>query len=146
MVTSPILSNIYMDFFDARFSAKYPHLIYTRYSDDMLISSDVWFDYKGVLNFNLQQIGDHVKFLGLNIVHGAEHDNYITVGERYIKDVCLNISQYEKKRGTLKKTQVIGQIEYIKSISERDYLKLLKIYNIKNNRDLDVERLKRIDW
>ncbi|MFQ9702271.1 MAG: hypothetical protein ACLR0U_07985 [Enterocloster clostridioformis] len=35
MVTSPILSNIYMDFFDERFHDNYPGLIYTRYSDDM---------------------------------------------------------------------------------------------------------------
>lgn len=164
MVTSPILSNIYMDFFDERFHDNYPGLIYTRYSDDILISSGKWFDYKSILNFiakelcylelemnehkvgfyKLKQAGDHIKFLGLNIVQGQE-ENYITVGKQYIKDVCSNISQYEKKIGLLKKSQIIGQIEYIKFISDRDYLQLQKIYRIKNHKDLKVEELKRVE-
>ena len=56
MVTSPILSNIYMDFFDARFHDKYPELVYTRYSDDILISSGKWFDYKSILNFIAKEL------------------------------------------------------------------------------------------
>ena len=164
MVTSPILSNIYMDFFDARFHDNYPELVYTRYSDDILISSGKWFDYKSILNFiakelcylglemnehkvgfyKLKQAGDHIKFLGLNIVHGPAEENYITVGKQYIKDVCSNISQYEKKIGLFKKSQIIGQIEYIKFISTRDYLQLQKIYRIKNHKDLNMEELKRV--
>ncbi|GAA6444392.1 hypothetical protein K170097C1_27830 [Hungatella effluvii] len=93
--------------------------------------------------YKLKQAGDHIKFLGLNIVQGPE-ENYITVGKQYIKDVCSNISQYEKKIGLLKKSQIIGQIEYIKFISDRDYLQLQKIYRIKNHKDLNMEELKRV--
>lgn len=164
MATSPLLSNIYMDLFDARLHDKYPDLVYTRYSDDMLISSEEWFDHVSVLNYiseemshlgleinkqkvrvhQLKQIGDHIKFLGLNMVFGLSGKNRITVGEGYIKTVCLNISRFENKEGLLKKTQVIGQIEYIKFISDRDYLKLKKLYKIKNHRELDVEKLKQM--
>ena len=34
--------------------------------------------------YKLKQAGDHIKFLGLNIVQGPE-ENYITVGKQYIK-------------------------------------------------------------
>ena len=94
--------------------------------------------------YKLKQAGDHIKFLGLNIVHGPAEENYITVGKQYIKDVCSNISQYEKKIGLFKKSQIIGQIEYIKFISTRDYLQLQKIYRIKNHKDLNVEELNRV--
>lgn len=163
MSISPLLSNIYMDFFDARFHEKYPELTYTRYSDDMLISSAMNFNYDEVLKYivtelnclglelneskerfhQLKNTGDHIKFLGLNIVQAEDKRNYVTVGKKYIKSVCFNISQYEKGQGDLKQSQIIGQVEYIKAISNADYQMLQKLYRVKNYRNLDYDKLKR---
>ncbi len=165
MVVSPILSNIYMDFFDARFHQQYPDLIYTRYSDDMLISSSKPFDRYAVMQYieeelsylkleinmekvheyQLKCVGDHVKFLGLNLVQAATGERYITVGKEYIKDVCFHISEYERGEGCMKQSQILGQIEYIKAVSANDYQRLRRLYRVKNHREFDEEVLRRCE-
>ena len=63
LTTSPFLSNLYMDFFDRRFHQRFPELVYTRYSDDILISSKGKFDNEEVMNY----INQEMTLLSLNI-------------------------------------------------------------------------------
>jgi len=162
LVSSPFFSNIYMDFFDKRFHEKFPELTYTRYSDDMLVSSSTKINSKDVLDFVAEELsylhlkinrkklrehylennGDHMKFLGLNIVLGEDGTKFITVGKKYIHMVCKNISDYENGINAIDKGQMLGQIEYVKSVSIRDFGKLSELYLLKNGRTLDLKRIR----
>lgn len=163
LVTSPILSNLYMDFFDKRFKQQYPDLVYTRYSDDMLISSSSEFDMDEVIYYiekelgvlkliinssklrkhELNQQGDHVKFLGLNIVQGSDEGNYLTVGKRYINMVSKDIANYYKHEEEKDLSVIIGEIEYIRMVSKRDFENLKELFYIKEEKELDVDGLKK---
>jgi|GEM_PF-1683189 len=157
LTSSPCLSNIYMYFFDNWITRKYPNLVYTRYSDDMLISSEEMFNYNEILeaikrelkilnltinerktqNLHLSENGDHIKFLGLNIIRQKGKNN-ISVGKRYIKDTCLLFSQQTSESIRNCSQETIGKIKYIKHISEQDYDYLKKLYEIKNHKNPDV--------
>lgn len=162
---SPILSNLYMNFFDIIINKKFPDLVYTRYSDDILISSKQEFDWiklkefiakelsfinltlnnKKVHNYKLVHEGDHIKFLGINIVKKDEYMNEITVGKKYIKEVCKNVSSFERDcHGSLTFEEVMGQLQYIKSVSTKDYEIFKEIYYIKNNKNFSLDRLKKM--
>lgn len=162
-VSSPFLSNLYMNFFDQLVEQEFPSLIYTRYSDDILISSKYKFDVEKVklfienelsfidlaLNkrkvhtYKLADIGDHVKFLGLNIVKKDDTLNEITVGKKYIKEVCKNVSLFVNDNSTtLDFEEILGQIQYIKSISTKDYEIFKDLYYIKNYKNFNLNNLK----
>lgn len=163
LVSSPILSNIYMDYFDRRLCEKFPEIIYTRYSDDILISSPNKFDFEEVkayiceeikllkleINkqkthyYQLREAGDHIKYLGLNIVRGR-NENYVTVGKKHIKRVCKNAAEFLRGNNTLKKSQIIGQIEYLKYISEEDYKEFEKYFKIKTGNVFEYSKFKKI--
>lgn len=163
LVTSPILANIYMDFFDIRFKKEFPDLVYTRYSDDILISSNTTFDTKIVKDFiekeleilklkinkkkitevKLHSVGDHVKFLGINIVKGTA-ENYITVGKSFVGKVCKDTTNYIRGDKRLKKSQIIGKIEYLKYINGEDYKYFLSLFKIKTGNDFIYENFKNI--
>ena len=162
LVSSPIMSNMYLDFFDKRFHEKYPELIYTRYSDDMLISSMQPIEYDQIIYYisnelkylklkinkeklrkqKICNIGDHVKFLGLNIVLDGVNGNYITVGKKYIQAVCKKICAFEAGNKEVIQSELLGEIEYIKSVGIRDYAYLFKIYNIKTGKNLDICKIR----
>jgi RNA-directed DNA polymerase len=157
LVTSPILSNLFMYFFDNCFHKQFPDLIYTRYSDDILVSSKSPFNSDEVYRFiksglnclglllnekktremKLFQNGSHVKFLGLNIVH-VNGTNHITVGSHYLKTISKRISAY-KSGEKIDVQELIGEIQYIRSISSSDYDKLQFIYNLKTGYDFEVK-------
>jgi len=161
LTSSPQLSNVYMDFFDKRFKTRFQNLVFTRYSDDILISSGEIFDTEAVLTFikkefsylklsindkkthtnNLKAFGDHVGFLGLNIVKGLK-ENRITVGKKYIYEVSKNISNFENNCTKLTFSQILGQVQYIKYVSSDDYEKLKAIYKIKTSKDFDLDSFK----
>lgn len=115
---SPLLSEVYMKRFDDVISdyAQAHNLIYTRYADDILISSmeilsesDIEYIKKEVestlkiikLKINskkyrvgmLKRTGHHFKYLGVNIVH-KENENTITVGKSYKNSVAKNYLKY----------------------------------------------------
>lgn len=106
LVPSPYLSNIYLADFDqlivSRLKAIDQSVIYTRYSDDLTISSKNNLQVSDLIevmstllaDFNLSlnsaktkshvlnKKGDHIKILGLNLVRGL-NSNYITVGRKF---------------------------------------------------------------
>lgn len=163
LVTSPVLANIYMNEFDYRIVKEFPNLTYSRYSDDILISSENPFvkeeiisfveqelsllgltmNYKKTRYMKLQDVGDHVKFIGLNIIKG-EDKNYISVGKHYIKNVCQDTTGYlRNNKNTLEKEQIIGEIEYIKFISKDDYEYFLKLFKIKTGNEFNYDSFKK---
>jgi RNA-directed DNA polymerase len=156
LTASPFLSNLFLDFFDSRFVKRFPKLAYTRYSDDMLISSAERFDSHDVTDFISKELsylnleinknkvrehallksGDHVKFLGLNIVY-CNKANYITVGKKYIRLVSKSISNYISGDRSIDRATIKGQVAYIKAVSKDDYNRLTKLYKFKTNQTID---------
>ncbi len=107
LIPSPILANIYLEDFDKKLGDKLVEIgdiIYTRYADDIIISSKEEFDranVKDLIEFflleerlylndskiqkvDLNKKGKHIKITGLNIVRG-ERTNYITISRKFKK-------------------------------------------------------------
>jgi hypothetical protein len=93
---------------------------------------------KKTREMKLFQNGSHVKFLGLNIVH-VNGTNHITVGSHYLKTISKRISAY-KSGEKIDVQELIGEIQYIRSISSSDYDKLQFIYNLKTGYDFEVKK------
>lgn len=106
LIPSPYLSNIYLGNFDEKLVTALKDIdssiIYTRYSDDLTISCQNKLELNeleklinkllSVVKLQLNDSktcytevtkkGQHIKVLGLNIIHGEEK-NYITVGRKF---------------------------------------------------------------
>lgn len=155
LITSPILSDIYMKKFDVEFSNKLgENYIYTRYADDILVSSannisleeeiritrllvsklkvlGLKMNNKKYMKRNLKAIGDYVKYLGINIVV-AKNGNIITVGKTYKNYIAKTYLRYieiddenrEEKFYLGKK--IAGYLSFVNMIEGEDGLK--KIY------------------
>lgn len=156
LVTSPILSDIYMKEFDEQFSNELGcGYIYTRYADDILVScSDIVsqeeeFRIKsllekglGVLGLTLNEKkyakrdliknGEHIKYLGLNIVRSG-NENIISVGKVYknyiakcyLKYIVMDDDKENKQKYYFGK-QIAGYLSFVKMIEGESGLK--KIY------------------
>ncbi len=134
-VPSPKLSDIYLYEFDI---ATYNEcqrrgLVFSRYADDMLISSQNEFDIEAVKLFvserlnvvnlelnekksiskSLQNIGDSIQFIGLNIVK-KEFSNVLTIGNSYVDSTVLEyceILNNGDENNRVKK--VIGKLKFV---------------------------------
>lgn len=156
LVPSPVLSDIYMkEFDDAVLQGLESRYVYTRYADDILISSTDVISAKeekdiqallekllGALKMKLndkkymrrdfRREGDFIKYLGLNIVKGSS-GNSITVGKaykNYIAKCYLNYMQMAETDEGGKKyylgKQIAGYLGFVKMIEGEEGLK--KIY------------------
>ena len=124
LITSPILSDLYLHSFDNNIQKilyKYhKKIIFTRYADDMFFSSEENMN-KDDLEFLISSIteelskvelqineektiykeliepGDHIKILGLNIVK-TKLENQLTVGKKFINDTCKIYLDYLNKK------------------------------------------------
>ncbi|MFV0288782.1 MAG: reverse transcriptase domain-containing protein [Mycoplasmatales bacterium] len=126
-IPSPILANIYLAEFDkilGSYLAELGNIVYTRYADDLIISSQAEFNLDDVLNFiqkllaqdklflnkskiqkvTLDKVGSHIKITGLNIIKGR-YSNYISVSRKFKKKANLETN---KKRKRIRK----GYIKY----------------------------------
>lgn len=118
-IPSPILANIYLENFDKILGKKleqFDNLVYTRYADDIIISSIREFDADYIIDYiqkllaeeelclnklkiqksNLVKIGSHIKITGLNIVKG-KYSNYISVSRKFKKRTNLETNKNRKK-------------------------------------------------
>lgn len=153
LVTSPILSNIYMKEFDNILYGKLKkmdlnNIIYTRYADDIVISykadminSDINAQIKANVYKCLKQVhlksnerkervyhirtGGHVRITGVNVI--VENDNYrkLTVGRKK-KDQLYNdtISYYlQQIKDREKALSIKGNESFILSVEGREYEK-----------------------
>lgn len=157
LITSPVLSDVYMKDFDDQFTRELgDQYIYTRYADDILIShSDnisqeeelrvktllikmlgslgLSLNEKKYVRRDLTKKGDYIKYLGLNIVK-YEQENVITVGKAYKNYIAKCYLQYivmdnekEMKEKYYFGKQIAGYLSFVKMIEGEDGLK--KIYS-----------------
>ena len=121
LVSSPVISDICMKEFDEKVSEKLEHLglKYTRYADDILISSlehiseELYASIDSIVKNNLEKVGlvlneekkqyinfdeshSFIRYLGINIVKG-ENANFLSVGKKYIYDVAKEYMLYEQE-------------------------------------------------
>ncbi|MEG2250854.1 MAG: reverse transcriptase domain-containing protein [Bacilli bacterium] len=159
--SSPTLSNIYMILFDALLEEDLKDLHYSRYADDILISSDKKIDNIAIIRtienklsyfdlklnekkihfYHLKKSGDHIKFLGINIIK-CINENKLTIGHKYLMNTSKMLCDYLNYNG-VSKEKVVGCIEFIKFSSDNSYDKLLKIIKVKMNIDFDIEKFKK---
>lgn len=157
---SPLLTEIYMKKFDKEILEllnKY-EIIYTRYADDIMLSSiktideetqkyiiteieKLLADRKLKINvtkcsfINFSAVGQHVKYIGLNIVKGT-NGNFLSVGKKYKNTVAKDYLKYlelpsdteeHKKRRFYEAKIIAGKISFIKQVEGHEgYLKIIE--------------------
>lgn len=153
--TSPRVSDYFLYSLDQLFE-KDEEVIYTRYADDILISSN---DYEKLnnalmniksslrlkgLSINQKKLvvkklindNDSIKFLGLNLVKRSSGFS-ITVSTSYLKETRNKIFNYFENFRDRQK--LLSRISYIKYISNESYLKLNKMVSHKFKDISDIE-------
>jgi len=159
-VSSPIISDVYLSAFDLHIitalNQRYPGVIYSRYADDLIFSSANDLDESTTDNIQqlvndglaqiqlrinpkkttitrLENVGDHVKLLGLNIVK-TRGENKLTVGRKYIYDTAKLLLEYLSNLYTMsqeykyyKEKIISGRIAYINQIEGEEGYELLQL-------------------
>lgn len=152
--SSPVMSNIYLNNLDENFQNKFPNLIYTRYADDILISSkeeikniDSILKYidTSLKEISLQQNlkkqkiisfkkdGDYIKFLGLVLIKTNNSLNQIKISKTFFNKTIYVIKQGYKYNNTNLKDKGLSMLQYIKIVDIKRYNKaisLIKEFNI----------------
>lgn len=166
-VTSPIISDIYLSKFDNEISEylkdkKFLH--YSRYSDDILISSEgkTFTDLEELFEIIKRELkkvhlcinesktrkvelqfkptsAPSITFLGLIISKEDEVKNRITISKSFICKTLDLIDEYkhEHVKNVFKRARIISSIYYLKNNSENSYQRFLKKY--KNRFGSDYE-------
>ena len=153
-VTSPKISDFYLFSLDEEM-LKVPNVVYTRYADDILLSSsseeslnegikalkslltkeNLLINYKKTRFMSLTNEGDSVRFLGINMVKRKNDKYEFTISRKYIVETSRLFCDYILKKPTNRKTidlEVIqGRFNYIRSISQKSLCKLKKMIEIK---------------
>ncbi len=160
-VTSPILSDIFMKEVDYKISAeaeKYD-CTYTRYADDILISSKKMIDEdmynafdltvkktmlkNGLVTnekknqfINFDSSHSFFKYIGVNIIH-RQNGNILTVGKTYINKVAKDYIKYDQNKKNSQQ-QSSDELYYsrLKIIGKISFIKQIE-------GDVGVERLRR---
>jgi hypothetical protein len=144
LVLSPILSDIYLNDLDVimkEYAAKKGY-VYTRYADDILISKKQVFNEKEIIEIEskltdvlkqkklhlnekkkryvtLKESGQHMKYLGINIVFG-EDENHLSVGRQYIYSVAKEYMQYleieDEQDKFYQARRIAGKVGFIRQI------------------------------
>lgn len=178
LVVSPILSDIYMLEFDEQIInyCKNRGYIYTRYADDIMFSKNSIFtdeEYEALehlidnqlsginLKINqkkkkkifLEKDGQHIKYIGVNIVH-FDKGNRLSVGRQYVYDVVKEYYKYLEELNNVEidnvktkeylfyeERRIAGKISFIKSIEGKDGWKRIVKRLGKNTQMHEGERL-----
>lgn len=154
-VTSPIISDIYMNSFDEKieeYIKNKPNLHYSRYCDDILISSEDndFADLEALQTFIEKELAkkelsinkkkekkeclnyeshNSFSFLGLNISKKVEGDNKITISKHFILKILDYLEAYYNNYPNCNyvfKMNILSRIAYIKHISSDSYDRFLK--------------------
>lgn len=153
---SPLLTNIMMiplDYALSKYSKSHsPHLCYTRYADDLLLSSEYGFDWRTVqkditsllvsfnapfkLNINKTRYGSRCG-ANWNLGLMLNKDNQITIGHRKKKTFKVMlyslINDYKNNvKWCPRDAQVLsGLISYYRSVEKENIDKIINAYNLK---------------
>lgn len=173
--TSPLISDIYLHGFDNKVLKSITNIdaniIYTRYADDMIFSSsnnlndntrdlimkividelnlmDLEINIDKVRFNKLEDVGQHVKILGLNVVKHSD-GNIITVGKKYIYDTAKMYLEYlsnvknKEISGEDKfylERIISGRVSYIKQIEgEKGFSSLKKRIRFSSNDSIIID-------
>lgn len=153
--TSPKISDFYLYNIDEIIS-KIDGITYTRYADDILISSNskdnldsavstlkhllstlsLKINDKKTICKALIHNGDSIKFLGINLVKRPNNKYSYTISNKYLVETSKMAqkcaSKFANKDQLIK---LIGRVKYIKSISTESFYKLIKMINVKLSGD-----------
>lgn len=170
LAASPILSDIYLHSFDMELKRTCDgmQLHYTRYADDLLISSKEVMDegqflkIDSLLKKRLRTLGlsineekslrvnfgasaNHIRYVGINIVYG-EGGNYLSVGKTYIYETAKEYLKYREKRALLEQYKdVIEEAERQKIENDLFYERMILIGKMGFIRQVEGEEgLKRL--
>ena len=143
-VTSPFISNLYLYEFDnfviGEINKNYPEMVYTRYSDDIYLSSTKYIDHTIIdkideklreyglkLNFSkikFRKLKSSVNITGLSL----KKNRRIVVPTPFKKKLKKNIYQ-SLNSANVDRNKLIGQLSYLKSIDFSYYKKLCDKYS-----------------
>lgn len=147
-VTSPIISEIYLSDFDRHLDdfCNENGLIYTRYADDLLLSSKDDFDKDLVLNIikerlnslsldinvnktrkvDLAKEGDNINYLGLNIVKTKDWFR-ISIGKSFLRKLIkLKLYSYKDEYTVKKIAGLENYLKYNDLVTYQKYLSRIK--------------------
>ena len=142
-VCAPIIANIIMYDFDkelANMLKKSGNYTYTRYSDDIIVSSKDYIDegivdtIEGLLNkygFEVNKKKTH--FMSRNMkrnVTGISIDNNtnkLSIGTKNYRDIKKCLYEYLVKNNG-NREYILGYLSYVKDVNKSQYAQLVKIY------------------
>ncbi len=151
--TSPKLSDFYLFEMDEEMG-RIDGVTYTRYADDILLSSNdkdalraaseklmsllsrekLTINKKKTRFGSLNHIDDSFRFLGVNLVKRGNGEYELTISNRYIVETSkLFCSYVASRKDKYRLEEITGRINYIKSVSEKSFLRLKKIIKVKLN-------------
>ena len=153
-VSSPLISDYFMSDFDEAvegYLANHPELHYSRYSDDILLSSEGKDDgsLNGLFEFVQKQLAllhlelnekktrrahlefgknNAVTFLGLNLSKADEVNNKITISKRYILFLLFLIEKNARYHGKCRElvAEIKSRVAYLKMNSPISYERFQK--------------------
>ena len=171
-VSSPVLSDLFLVSLDRKYASD-KNIVYTRYADDIIISSDnndsaqhlsrirlnlekdlneldLELNLKKTYIRKLVESGDAIHVLGVNIVKEKDKENRVTVSDRYIrktsKALCLLLNKESNISDREEQfSKVYGQIDFISHCSSSSFLKLQKMVFIKSGycEGFDIRQLRK---
>lgn len=147
--SSPKLSDFYLNNVD-REMEKRPGVIYTRYADDILLSSKdkkslesaearllallageaLGVNTKKIIRKELKNNGDSIRFLGINMVKRGDQDMSYTISNQYLVETS-KLLERTMSQPPRKRLKVEGRVQYIKGISLESYEKLIRLVKLK---------------
>lgn len=159
--SSPILSNMFLYSFDCSLLvlAKKYGFIYTRYADDILISSEkedgiqngekeinkllssypsLTLNSKKTFHAKLLKTGDSIKFLGLVLTLDKSGERRVLVSKKTLKKYSINLQGAMKKRNRKAIEKSVAQCLYVKSVSKISFEKLCHLFTLKTGFSLEA--------
>ena len=148
LVTSPILSNVYMKDFDNKYygnlkKLNLSNLIYTRYADDIIVSfkdneienvDSIFGEIINITTKNLKQkslkinnkktkfynlsVSNHVKITGVNIIKDSENYRHLSVGRKSKNKLFWDVLDAFENDNYFKRDKLKGLYSFYLSIEK----------------------------
>ena len=160
-VTSPLLSDYYMHYLDTVMLAECQNvgIVYTRYADDFLISSSKANDpnIKNIEDSLLKKLhvfrlstndkkrfqtsfienGSSIKFLGIVLSYQKKGPCRLSISKADLTSISKYTGRALRHNDRKMIAKAVGKIEYVRSVSEESYQKLIRTIFIKTTYQYD---------
>lgn len=157
-ISSPVLSDLFLTDLDRKFQSQ-NLFIYTRYADDLIFSASVGYaaqifpnvqsdlalelgklglelNTKKTYIRTLNQEGDAIHVLGVNIVKTRSPRNRVTISGRYLRKISKDLYDLMagRQKGSMQDafTEVYGRIAFVNLCSQDSMQKLRKMFYVKS--------------